>query len=172
MTKPGAETIRLVRADFRRARLEEVFGAVIVGPASLSILRTLRAQFELLATAANHITANGIVIVETMTSPGEPPSGAAPTRQPGIGLRFPALPEVDLMAHTTGLRLGRATSAAPHSTHSVTRRSAYTAMDRHDRGEQRRPSHRRTTGRRPIAAGQVVLSREVPCNSWANSKHR
>ena len=68
MTKPGAENIRLVRADFRRARLEGVFGAVIVGPANLSRLRTLRAQFELLATAANHITANGIVIVETMTA--------------------------------------------------------------------------------------------------------
>jgi hypothetical protein len=102
MTKPGAENIRLVRADFRRARLEGVFGAVIVGPANLSRLRTLRAQFELLATAANHITANGIVIVETMTGPGEPPSGAAPTRQPGIGLRFPALPELDLMADNHG----------------------------------------------------------------------
>ncbi|MGC7094552.1 class I SAM-dependent methyltransferase [Amycolatopsis lurida] len=95
---PGAESVYFVHADLRRECLEDVFGAVLVEPSALAQLYTLRAQIELLMTAADHIVDDGVVIIETPTMPV----------QLGHYYRtaeFPPLAELDIMAGTADLRL-------------------------------------------------------------------
>jgi len=87
---PGAERVHLLHADLRRNVLEQLFGVVILGPDIFAGCRTLRAQIDLLGVAVDHMTPDGVVIVETM---------------PSAGRNFLSPAELDLMAQSAGLAL-------------------------------------------------------------------
>jgi SAM-dependent methyltransferase len=62
--RAGDRRIPVHQADMRTARLDEQFDAVLLAFSTLFLLPDQRAQVECLATAAHHLTPEGLLIVE------------------------------------------------------------------------------------------------------------